>query len=190
MTETISNARKTYPFGTPQHGKHPYSEFAHLSVSNKAFALQIASSGEDQQFFMPPILKETNKPTTSPSIKKLFVPDMPQAEEGVKPCMRPECKEVMRAILESQERNRREREGILEESKALVAEIQQTEQLILLAESEGKVCLAEGAQIEKSLAQLEGIKDELERQKHEQAKERDELNNKVSLCYDVHSFFC
>ena len=94
--------------------------------------------------------------------------------------MRPECKDVISAIIVSQEKNRKERERITAESKHLISEIQQVEQLCALTDSEQKLCISEGAQLEKNLIQLGARKDTLERTKQEQAKERDELNNKVN----------
>jgi len=207
---TIPQTKRTYPFGTPFHGKHAYSEFAHLTAQNKDFAMHINNEGSTEKDMLSTIhsnFSDVSEPKSKPGklpkssdkdkrkdkdesrkekdlppslMKKMLVSDL-QSEEGLKPCMRPECKDVISAIIVSQEKNRKERERITAESKHLISEIQQVEQLCALTDSEQKLCISEGAQLEKNLIQLGARKDTLERTKQEQAKERDELNNKVNL---------
>jgi hypothetical protein len=46
--------KKHYPFGTPSHLHHPYSEFAHLASSTKNFALALATASD----ILPEIIED------------------------------------------------------------------------------------------------------------------------------------
>mmetsp|Transcript_36104 Transcript_36104/g.36782 ORF Transcript_36104/g.36782 Transcript_36104/m.36782 type:complete len:499 (-) Transcript_36104:130-1626(-) len=167
--------KKVYlPFGTPIHGKHPYSEYAHLSGENRDFAVQITTPQVPRD---PKFLFDI-APTVAPT-KKIVAKEQPIGDGTAKPCIRPECKEVIRKIGEAQDRNMRERDHILAESKRLLTELDQSEQILSMIETEQKQLTLDSSQLEKTLAQIGESFKNLEEQKREQQQERDELNNKV-----------
>eukprot|EP01041_Mallomonas_annulata_P017920 gene17920-36603_t len=165
------------PFGTPIHGKHPYSEYAHLAAANRDFALEITTS------VIPPEINPKAEPDDallSPTSRKKAAAALNglQSSGELKPCARSDCKEVSRKITDAQEKNQNERELILRESKRLVAELEQIDQVIQMTDSEQKQYVLENSQIEKNLSQLGEALKALEKTKQEQQQERDELNNK------------
>lgn len=170
------NKKKYLPFGTPIHGKHPFSEYAHLSMENRQYAVEIATPAPPRD---PKFAIELPPPTVQ--TKKVNTIDKPEVDSANKPCARPECKEVVRKIAEQQEKNMRERDHILGESKKLLEELEQTEQLLVMAEGEQTQLAKESIYLDKSLAQVGQSLDSLEIRKHEQQQERDELVNKVMM---------
>lgn len=175
MTE--KKPKKYLAFGTANH-KLAYSEMVHLTPENRSFAIQMAASDTSKD--IKPVEDEDDAPASPKhKIKSIGSSAVSESGEKIKPCMRPDCKDVIRKISDFQERNSLERDRILKEMKKLIAELEQTEQFILLTEGEQKQLTLENNQIEKTYLQLGEKLKGLEKKTIEQHQERDELNNKV-----------
>lgn len=171
--------KKYLAFGTANH-KLAYSEMVHLTPENRSFAIQMASSDTSKD--IKPVEDEEDVPASPKhKIKTLGSSSINESGEKIKPCMRPDCKDVIRKIADSQERNSIERDKILKEMKKLIAELEQTEQFILLTEGEQKQLTLENNQIEKTYLKLGEKLKTLEKKIIEHHQERDELNNKVMM---------
>eukprot|EP01031_Cornospumella_fuschlensis_P051617 gene51617-63108_t len=58
--------KKHYPFGTPSHLHHPYSQYAHISVTDRSFALDLATATD----IKPEVVEEKPKKKRNLPIKK------------------------------------------------------------------------------------------------------------------------
>ena len=111
MSKKKSPEKPHFAFGSiPNTRPPPYSDLAHLSnEQDQRFVMALASIQipEKPIVIRPP--REQSEPVIPASE---ILKDLPQAEEGVKPCARIDCKEIIRKILNSTKRNRDERDDI------------------------------------------------------------------------------
>lgn len=172
-----NDKRNSYrPFGTSEH-KPAFSEYAHLSATNRDFVLKIHESDPARNITSPSHLPDQSDKNHHSSIAKK-AGGAPQAE-ALKPCLRPDCKQVIVDIKRTQEKNQQDREFILKESKRLVVELERVQTSIEQSESDHKQFTQDSSHVEGVLFELNEALSRLERLKAEQEKEKEELNNKV-----------
>lgn len=173
------NAKKSYPFGTPNHGKFSYSSFAHLPPTNRDFAMQLAASTGE----VGVVRTERKSPVKQRAAPVLD--DLPEAEEGVAPCIRPECRDVIRDIYDRQAKNEAERDDIIQECEKMIQIHQQLEEETLMIDDDNKRILLEGNMLEESYQTLLAKYAKCKTIKLEKETERDELNSKVVITHPL-----
>jgi hypothetical protein len=170
--------KKTYAFGTPDHGKFPFSSFSHLGSESISFAKTLAANakprsqvvegeGEDKEKELKerrPVKKTKKK---APPVDQIPGLDLPEAEKGQPPCSRIECKDVIADILETSRKNQEERDQIVEDCQRMIMLQQELEEETMAIESLNKSNIMEYNILEGQLMNLE---------KKCQAKEAAKLN--------------
>lgn len=111
--------------------------------------------------------------------------DLPEAEEGVAPCIRPECREVIRDIYDRQAKNEAERDDIIQECEKMIQIHQQLEEETLMIDDDNKRIILEGNMLEESYQTLLAKYAKCKTIKLEKETERDELNSKVCYLFDI-----
>jgi len=104
-----------------------------------------------------------------------------QGEEGIEPCTRKECVTIVRKILETQGRNKAERNDILATEDMLTHEIQSAEQDSTMLEEELAVANNESKRLEMTLSHLKEQLSKLTKTCKDLQHERDEFSNKVMV---------
>lgn len=182
--EPPSSPKKTYAFGTPDHGKYPFSSFSHMG-NDMQFAKTLGSN------FKAPAQTEADeeikKRRQKVKSKKIKIPpvdqipglDLPEAEKGQLPCNRPECRELIANILETSRKNQEERDEIVENCEQMIQLQQQLEVETIAIESLNKSNVMEYNILEGQLMNLEKKCQMKERAKHDFDSEKDELATKV-----------
>jgi hypothetical protein len=168
-----------FAFGTrPNFHPPPFSEVSHLVETDRPFALFLANIEVPEK---PIKIRENVDPSSPPPAD--ILKDLPQPEEGVKPCLRLDCKEVIRQILTSNKRNRAERDDISYESMILGRELEENIQVSLSKEGILKEMATESDSLSFKLKDVKESLMKMSEKKSALDQERDELNNKVTA-YD------
>ena len=184
-TQKRKPQKKHYPFGTPSHKFHPYSEYQHLRREDFVlFHALSTATGE----INPEIRTGEEEPKKPPPKKKPspieldedILKDIPNVPEGVEPCKRVDCKAVVKSILESQSKNREERDDLMLDIEHLMTELQNTERENSAMEEKLHFNTRLTTQFEATLQHLNMQIDRLENRKVELQHEKEELGNKVT----------
>lgn len=191
-TSHQQNKKKSYPFGTPDHGKIPFSNIAHLTPNNLQFAIQLASSNgphEDQKLNSNqisekktinhkklPVISVSNDTELLNSIEGLS-----ESDKGLVPCTRQDCKEVIISIIEIQAKNQIERDEIVQECEKMIQLHQQLEEECAVIEADNKRMILEGNILELRMKTLSSKLAKCDATKAALDHERDELNSKVLM---------
>jgi hypothetical protein len=182
------NTKKYYPFGTPNHGKVPFSDVAHLSPQNIQFVVHLASDTDKK--LQQSSQEKFSSSRTLNSMKKMpslvgddlsGIEGMPESEKGIAPCARADCKEVIMSIIEIQNKNQVERDEIVQECEKMIQMHQQLEEEAALIESDNKRMITEGNILELRMKTLHNRLVKCQTTKSNLDHDRDELNSKVSL---------
>lgn len=190
--------RPEYAFGTPIRQNIAYSDFAHLGPGMVDFAKALAAQTDGGDLAKKP--KESPKkkkpakrdkkppPGIRPSSKAAgragvdgLPGDLPPGKEVMEPCERPECKDVIEKILETQGSNEEEREEIVRLCEEAVVETELVEESCKGLEEQAKSTNQEGVALEDTLQQLVEKLEKYEKRLAAQIQEKDELNNKVLI---------
>jgi hypothetical protein len=189
--ERPPSPKKTYAFGTPDHGKFPFSSFSHLGSDNISFAKTLATSfkpaakvvdvegegeGEEKEKRERKPVKKNKKPQPVDLIPGL---ELPEVEKGQPPCTRAECKDVITDILETSRKNQEERDQIVSDCERMIQLQQQLEEETIAIESLNKSNVMEYNILEGQLMNLEKKCQSKEAAKHEFDAEKDELGTRV-----------
>jgi hypothetical protein len=178
-----AHVAKQVPFGTRSE-HYPFSSFNHLAPTDKNFALDLAVTEPPQNEFVAAIIKDV-KETASKSKVVLKAGELKellgQGEEGIEPCTRKECVTIVRKILETQGRNKAERNDILGTEDMLTHEIQSAEQDATMLEEELAVANNESKRLELTLSHLKEQLAKLTKTCKDLQHERDEFSNKVMV---------
>ena len=186
MEDGRQSPKKVYPFGTPDHGKYPFSSFSHLGSDNISFVKTLGAS------FKPPApvietdeekeRKERQRARKSkkvPAVEQIPGLDLPEAEKGQAPCTRPDCKEVISNILATSRRNQEERDQIVEDCERMILLQQQLEEDTAAIEILNKNNIVEYNILEGQLLNLEKKCQVKEAEKLQFDAEKDELGTKL-----------
>lgn len=178
-----------YAFGTPIRQNIVYSDFAHLGPTMVGFGRNLAerSDGGDLAKKVEPMPKKKkikrdkkNTPGLRPTSKAAAIPGEPNpGSEISEPCERPECKDVIHQILETQLKNEMERDDIVRMCEEAVLGTDLIEEECKELEETAKTINNEGATLEEGLAQLMEKLQKYEKRLSQQIQEKDELNNKA-----------
>lgn len=180
--------KKYYPFGTPTHNSNAYSKFAHINnPQTQEFANLLASPTRTFEVHEAvPEKRAKRRPTTSP--KKASTKDAPAGDdpatipdtEGLQPCTKIPCQQVLRAIADIQYKNEVERDEIEDEYERLLQELATTEAEIAAAEAKFVLLNDIGGQLEMRANQLNEKANALQSTKEAQDSERNDINGKVT----------
>jgi len=187
-----SSPKKTYAFGTPDHGKVAFSHLAHLTPQNREFAIQLAASTNktDAKAAATGRVNERQSRVTSkhkslaapvPDPDALALEGMPETEKGVAPCIRTDCKEVVASIMEVQARNQIERDEIVQKCESMILLHQQLEEECVMMDSENKRMVQEGNILEMRVKNLDKKLKASETKKSALDQEKDELSSKLMM---------
>jgi chromosome segregation ATPase len=181
---------KHYPFGTST--SFSYSKFSHLSGDVYEFATSLAGTASD---IKPEIgQKETivktptkKKSSSTASAKKDdendFLKTLTASEDGVKPCDRKDCKEVIKKIIERQSKNKYERDDMEADTDKCLADIEYYETQNSNIEDRVKSLVRQENQLQQTVDHLAIELEKLEKTKNEIQSERDGYVNKVNKTY-------
>lgn len=181
--------KKYYPFGTPTHSSNAYSKFAHIqNAHTQEFASLLASPTRSFEVHEPAPEKRAKRRSVSPSKKPkgkgdagkevddpAAIPDT----EGLEPCTKIPCQQVLRAIVDIQYKNEVERDEIEDEYERLLLELATTEQEIGAAEAKFVLLNDISGQLETRANQLNERANTLQSTKEAQDSERNDINGKV-----------
>ena len=182
--------KKYFPFGTPSHLNHAFSQFSHLNTETKGFAIGLATATdvEAEVIEVKPqrrVVKRPPKPSMSSALGSKSADELdpvndgiPDAE-GMEPCKQLPCQQVVKAIIDLQYQNEVERDEIEEEYQRLLLELEVAQKRIV-TEEEKLVQLNEiGNQLEQRHNKLIGNVETLEATREALHTERSDINNKV-----------
>ena len=188
--------KKYYPFGTPSYLKPAYSTFAHLSVLDQPFALDLATAenveaeirdGTDElqkskeKLQQLKLKKEerkkqkSNKDETDYEEEK--IPDL----EGMEPCNRPPCVKVLTLIEELLISNEDERFDIEDEYETSLVTLEEVDKEVQNVEGKLEGITELGNALESQLEQMTGKVKSLEKEKENLYSERADANNKIMI---------
>lgn len=178
--------KKYYPFGTPSHLHHAYSEFAHIAVDNRDFAIQLATATGIKAEVV--VEEKPKKARRVPIAKKKAAPAVGE-EESVgsatvdepeeAACTKIACVMIMRALNDMEYRNEVERLDLEDEYEHHVAELRVAEQDLAVAEGRLDKVNDIGNQLEMSADQMILKVETLEKTKEALKVEHNEINSKV-----------
>lgn len=186
--------KKYYPFGTPTHNSVPYSKFAHLNnAQTQDFANLLSSPTKTFEVHEPaPERRAPRRTTTAPkkisnsksatgatSLDDTAAASIPDAE-GLEPCTKIPCQQVLRAIADIQYKNEVERDEIEDEYERLLQDLAANEQEIAAAEAKFVLLNDIGGQLEMRANQLNEKASALQSTKEAQDSERNDINGKVT----------
>jgi hypothetical protein len=205
--------KKHYPFGTPSPAHRPFSEFAHLAVDTRSFAIDLAGTGDIQA----EVIEDEPKRKSRHSVN----PHKPHAKhkhgegdgeedddehgsqskgdhssEALQPCTKIPCQLVIRAIADVEYKNEVERYDLEDEFERYLEELQIFEQEVSQSEQRLEKTNEIGNQLEVKLNQITTKVEYLEKSKEHLSVERTEINTKVrSLIFFLsllltQSYFC
>lgn len=180
---------KHYPFGTST--SFSYSKFSHLSGDVYDFATSLAGTASDikPEIGQKTIVKTPTKKkssSTAPAKKddeSDFLKTLGATEEGVKPCDRKDCKEVIKKIIERQSKNKYERDDMEADTDKCLADIEYYETQNSNIEERVKSLVRQENQLQQTVDHLAIELEKLEKSKNEIQSERDGYVNKVSKKY-------
>lgn len=186
--------KKQYPFGTPSHLHHPYSQFAHLTnPTTKFFAEDLAkATGVELQ-----TLEEEAKPVRKRIVAKpkevkpkdcngedddtVSVLDEIPDNEGEEPCTKIPCQVVLRQLVELQLKNQIEKLEIEDKYEGLLEDLKIAEQEIVAAESKLDKANEIGNLLEVKASNLQVKVETLEKSRDSLTTERSEITQKVMI---------
>lgn len=180
--------KKYYPFGTPTHNSNAYSKFAHINnAQTQEFASLLASPTRTFEVHEAvPEKRAKRRPNTSPkksgSKSDVAAADDPATipdTEGLEPCTKIPCQQVLRAIADIRYKNEVERDEIEDEYERLLQELATTEGEIAAAEAKFVLLNDIGGQLEMRANQLNEKANALQNTKEAQDSERNDINGKV-----------
>lgn len=200
--------KKHYPFGTPSHLNHAFSEFAHLPVETRSFAQVLATATDVKAEVVDDEPKKPRRSLPTPKKKKGKKKKKKTAEDGeesvegeedeededddedsdsitngsgLQPCTKIGCQMVIRAIADIQLKNQVEKMDIEDEFDHLSGELQMSEQDIVSSEAKLDKLTDIGNQLEIKLTQIMTRVESLEKTKESLHTERTDINTKVSF---------
>jgi len=183
--------KKYYPFGTPTHGSNSYSKFAHIhNPQTQEFASLLASPTRSFEVHEP-VPEKRAKRRPAPTSKKTggkgdaskeaddpaAIPDT----EGLEPCTKIPCQQILRAIADIKYKNEVERDEIEDDYERLLLELAATEQEIAAAEAKFVTLNDISGQLETRANQLNEKANALQSTKETQDSERNDINGKVTI---------
>ena len=182
--------KKYYPFGTPTHNCVPYSKFAHLNnAQTQEFAATLSSTtiNNDIPEQQPERHRRVQKKIPAKGANSASAADNPAAEipdaEGLEPCTKIACQQVLRSLADIQVKNEVERDEIEDEYERLLQDLALAEQEIAAAEAKMQGLNEVGSQLEMRFNQLTEKVDTLQNTKDSQDIERNDINGKVIHIY-------
>jgi hypothetical protein len=201
-TTTSSSTRKVgkkkhYPFGTPSPAVRPFSEFAHLAVDTRSFAIDLAGTTDIQAEVVEdePKRKSRNAASHKPHSKHHKHgeggdhhedDDEPGSQskgdhssEALQPCTKIPCQLVVRAIADVEYKNEVERYDLEDEYERFMEELKVFEQEVTQSEQRLEKTNEIGNQLEVKLNQIATKVVYLEKSKEHLSVERAEINSKV-----------
>lgn len=182
--------KKYYPFGTPSHLHHAYSEFAHVTVANRDFAIQLATASD----IKPEVVEEKPKKRRPAVVRKKAADDnanngngqaagggedSKDTEEDLQPCTKMACILVVRALADMDYRNEVERLDLEDEFEAHVKDLHATEVEVQASDDKLEKLNDMGNQLEMLTTQLLAKVTTLEETREALNAERTEINTKV-----------
>lgn len=170
--------KKHYPFGTPSHVYHAYSEFNHLKPDDYLL-FHALSTAENINPEIRTGNEERNRPVPTKKEIEEIMKDIPAPPEGVEPCKRLECKLVIKNIITCQSLNRIERDELLLDIDQVQAENLKADRDLLALESKLNIVTRQNDQLEATLEHLLAQIEKLENKKIELQQEREEKSNRV-----------
>jgi hypothetical protein len=186
-----------YAFGSPIRQNIVFSDFAHLEPQFVNFAISLAQhtegensprkvhrekSPDESHRKLDMISKKSTITVTDTKLQNSkFMKNSENSTsiEIQEPCTRPECKEVIRLIIETQLKNELEREDILRECEELLLLNDEIEVECVALEDTVKAVTHESNVLEETLTLLNEKLEKYEKKLNSQQQERDELNGKV-----------
>lgn len=196
-----SAKKKYYPFGTPSHLHHAFSEFAHLTNDDQPFANYLATAtdiepevrdGLEEEKKLQRQANKSRQARTKPPPKKAAadeeddeeddddggdIPDM----EGEAPCTRPPCLKVLSIIADLQFNNETERYMIEDEYEHLQSVLTSVEQQVKEADGKLQDVSEVTNQLELQYEQLLKTVESLEKSKEHMQLDRSDTNNKIMI---------
>lgn len=174
-----------YPFGTSSHKVMAYSQLCHLSVTDQRFAEQLAlSTGIEAEIITDHDTHAADKKKKAHAKIKInpeLLNDIMHDDGSSDMCTKKGCQEIVRKILESQSRNKFEREEIQEIIDELNAESSTYDQTSELLDTKLAELGSIGTQLENTCNHLLGQFQKLERVKNELIIEKDGFNAKLMV---------
>ncbi|RYH06246.1 hypothetical protein EON65_43090, partial [archaeon] len=178
--------KKHYPFGTPSHLHHPYSQYAHISVTDRSFALELATATD----IKPEVIEEKPKKKRSVPIKKkpketdedqTIGSDGQSAQNYDEPCTKIACQIVVRTLADLEFKNQVERMDLEDEYERYLDDLRIAEQDVRSTEVRLDKITEIGNSLEISVTQLLGKVEGLEKTKENLQAERNDINTKLML---------
>ncbi len=174
----MSSKTGDYAFGTTPTTHPPaYSSIAHLKETDISFALLLASIEVQDR----PKIEKKSAESQETNLYAEIVKDLAKTEEGLKPCTKFECKEVIRKILNSNKRNKEEREDIMIEMDNISSEEKQSEGLLSSLEETMTNLVSEADRLENTKVDIARKLSGLENKTKAYEKEKDELMSKIMV---------
>jgi hypothetical protein len=195
--------KKHYPFGTPAHTHHPFSEFSHLPVATRGFALDLATATDIKPEVIEeePLKQTRRRPITSP--KKGGAKSSGHSNHGhgahgedesvgsegsmskteasdLQPCTKIPCQMVIRAIGDMEYKNELEKYDLEDEMERLATDLKYFEQEVHTSEQKLDKMNDFGNQLEIKLNQIMNRVEHLEKTKESLQQERTDINSKVT----------
>jgi hypothetical protein len=175
-----------YPFGTPSHFHHAYSEFAHIHVDNRNFAINLATATD----ILPEVIEKKLKRRKIP-IKTIVRNDIDgdesQASEESQTCTKIACQQIVRAIEVLNFRNQMEKIDLEDEYEQNLEDLRLVDQDEHLTESRLDKLTDIGNSLEVSSNKLLHKVETLKKMKENLLNERNDISSKVSLSSASHS---
>jgi hypothetical protein len=179
--------KKFYPFGTPAHLHHAFSDFSHLKVTDRDFAMDLATATDieadiisddvvkPKQYIKRPPTKKKSDNVEGGEAEDEDIPDM----EGTEPCNRSACLLVLKKLLEVHDKNQQESDEIEDECDRLMEELEIVEREVFERESNLQQLNDIGNQLELTLEKMSQKVENLEKNKISITNEKTDLSNKV-----------
>jgi len=173
--EKKSPTKKQYAFGTPNHQSYAFSAFSHLSIDNRDFAINLALSDDINQENTIDKKKKTHRKSPKP------VGSSTDNSDGLEPCSKPGCTNVLKLIAETKFRNQDDKLELENECDRLFDDLRTNQQDIGAAENKLTRLSEVGNQLELKFNQLMVKVESLERTKENLGNERTDINNKIMV---------
>jgi outer membrane murein-binding lipoprotein Lpp len=187
--------KKHYPFGTASHANPPFSEYAHLPVDTRSFALGLSTSGS-----IKPEVIEDEEPKkkrhgainlSKTKHKKSGDTDHDEDDDdeslgktegsSLGPCTKIPCQMVIRAITDIQFKNEVEKLDLEDEYEKLVTDLHSYEHDLQQSEQRLDKMSDFSNQLEVKLNQIMSKVEQYEKTKEHLQQERTEINSKLML---------
>lgn len=184
--------KKYYPFGTPSHVNHAFSEFSHLPVTTRNFAMELATATDIKADVVEEAPERKPRRTVAIPKKKSSQADDDgeDEDEGSKskaetselaPCTKIPCQLVIRAIADIEYKNEVEKLDLEDETERLFSDLKAYEQDVASSEQRLEQMTEFGNQLEIKFNQIMSKVEQLEKTKEQLMSERTEINSKLML---------